>query len=326
MQSNRPESVKNNKLLIIIATCVAAAILLTSYVLALGKFADPESDVSEESLPTESSEEASEIVSEVSEESELDQSSEHPYYSSLKLESLVFSNEDIVNGPLAVLKDASNGYPKVNEEEFVKASVVKTGTYGLSNNSLVLYKDAMTNIDKLIVNFYNNVPSNGLIIHKAYESPEGIVSNDEQLELYGGYSVKFSIYRSSYKFTDTEFSFLPEQAYRYGVIQRYPVGAEEYTEHKADYTLYRYVGVAHSSYMNHYNYSLEEYIDKIKTEKIIEYACELDDNAVYVTYYVPLSGNEAVTYIPVPSDQTIPYTVSGDGNSGFIVTVKIPQE
>lgn len=325
MQSNKPAAVKKNKLLTVVATCVATAILLVSYILALGEFADPKPETDESSAVSENSQSTSENSSEESAESSEDSSAAHPYYNSLNLESRVFSNEDIVNGPLAVLKDGSNGYPKVSEENLVKASTSKTGTYGLSNNSLKLYKEAMTNIDRFIVNFYNSVPSNGLIIHKAYEAPQGNASDNDLVELSTGYSVKFSIYRSSYKFSDTEFSFLPEQAYRYGVIRRYPVGAEEYTGHASDNTLYRYVGVAHSTYMNHYNYSLEEYIDKIKTDKIIEYACELDEGYVYVTYYVPLGDNKSVTYIPVPSDESVDYTVSGDGKDGFIVTVKIPQ-
>lgn len=325
MQSNKPETANKNKLLIIVATCVATAILLVSYILALGEFVDPKPESDETSVESESSQPTSEADSEASEENSDNQLSAHPYYNSLKLESRVYSNEDIVNGPLAVLKDSSKGYPKVNEDDLVKVSAAKTGSYGLSGNSLTLYKEAITNIDRLIVNFYNNVPNNGLIINKAYESAQGNASGSDLIELSTGYSVKFSIFRSSYKFSDTEFSFLPEQAYRYGVIRRYPVGAEEYTGHASDNTLYRYVGIAHSTYMNHYNYSLEEYIDKIKTDKIIEYACELDEGYVYVTYYVPLGDNQSVTYIPVPSDESVPYTVSGDGSEGFIVTVKVPQ-
>ena len=189
--------------------------------------------------------------------------------------------------------------------------------------SLVLYEEAVVGIDKFICSFYEEVPNNGLIINKGYTSSDKISASETVIDLTTGYSVQFSIYNSAYKFSDVEFGYLRDQAYKYGVIQRYPEGKREYTMHDADNTIYRYVGLAHSQYMNLYRFSLEEYIDKVRTEKVIEFKSELEDNTAYVVYYVPLDENVETTYVPLPQGEQYSYSISGDGGNGFIVAVKV---
>ncbi len=310
---------KAKKSNIIIIGLVAALVLLASYACALAQFDIQWVEDVESSEPTES------VVSVESDDlSEVSQSQKvYEYYDEFVFEAYPYQNKSVVDGSLAIIKDGSNGFPSIDQSQIVNIGEVRTNVYGLSNMSLVLYQEAIANIDKFIVSFYDQVPSNGLIINKGYTSRDKIAQTDTTIDLVTGYSVQFSIYNSSYKFSDTEFSYLRDQAFRYGVIQRYPSGKEQYTSHDSDNTIYRYVGLAHSQYMNRYRYSLEEYIDKVKTEGVIEYKSELEDNVAYVIYYVPLDDSVGTTYVDLPQNENCTYSVSGDGFDGFIVSVKI---
>lgn len=319
MQKNK-QNTSDDKKMLLVAGALAIVIMIASYITALAQFSDGKSaisNISSEYVET-SSESSSEVVSEAIDHKE------YEYYGDFVFESFPYQNSAVVNGSLAVIKDGSNGYPTIDHSKIVNIGNVKTANiYGLANMSLVLYDEAIANIDKFIVSFFEQVPSNGLIINKGYTSSDKIAASDNFVDLVTGYSVQFSIYNSSYKFSDMEFSYLRDQAYRYGVIQRYPEGKESYTNHDSDNTIYRYVGLAHSQYMNRYRYSLEEYLDKIRTEGIIEFKSELEQDTAYVVYYVPLDEDIETTYISLPQGDGYSYSVSGDGENGFIVTVKV---
>lgn len=319
MQNGKPIASKN-KITMVAAGCLAAILLIGSYFVALSEFVDskPEEETSLVSTTVESSEGDEIASSEVYEES-----STYKYYDSIRFESTPIQNSSVKNGTLAVI-NSDTGCPTVDQSEIVNIGLVKTeSVYGLANMSLVLYEDAITNIDKFIVGFYEQVPRNGLIIAKGYTPADSIASSEPAIDLTTGYSVQFSIFNSSYKFSDDEFSYLKDQAYRYGIIQRYPENKENFTGHSADNTIYRYVGLAHSMYMNHYRISLEEYIDKIATQRVVEYESDLESGVSYVIYYVPVDDSTGTTYVQVPKGDEYSYTISGDGDSGFIVTVKV---
>lgn len=334
MQRNGPKT-SNNKFLVFVAAVVAALVMLTSFVVALSKFADENvsfesgqsNDVSDASGGT--SGDASDISNDESQNSD-DVSiwgSEDGYYDTLVMENYPYSNISSYSGPLAIISAQNGAYPSVDEAKLVNIAKKKTqGVYGLANTSLVICEDAMTEMDRFIVGFYEQVPKNGVIVDKGYTSADALVPSDASIDLSSGYSFKLSIYNSNYKFSSPEFAYLKEQSYKYGIIQRYPADKENYTGFEENSTLYRYVGLAHSMYMNHYRHSLEEYIDKIRTQKVIEYKSDLEFNTMYVIYYVPLDSAVETTYVPLPSNENCTYTVSGDGGKGFVVTVKIPIE
>lgn len=320
---------KNKNQLVMFAALAVAIVMIVSFVFALAQFSveRPETssvDADASGSDFSDSNDESDAFSEDTSNGSGDNSAEYEYYSNLQFEDYPYSDAAVKNGSLAIVKPES-GYPVIDQSKILNIYAKRQNKdYGLSNTSLVLYEDALLNIDKFIAGFYQQVPSNGLIIDKGYTVSDAIVSTEPTVDLTTGYSVKFAINGSSYKFSDTEFGYLRDQAYRYGVIQRYPEGKSAYTGHDVDNTVYRYVGLAHSLYMNHYMYSLEEYIDKIKTEKVIEYKSELEANVAYVIYYVPCANESGTTYVPLPTNEDCSYSVSGDGSDGFIVTVKMP--
>ncbi len=301
-----------------------ALIVLVSTVFALAQFRTPESDIStvESSEPVPQQDESSQEQS----TAEVSEPSKDTYYSKLILEDTAFSNSDVVNGSLAVITGSGDKFPTIDEAKKTAISRLKTGNvYGLSTTALVAYESAIKAIDSLIVAFdAQSVKNSGLIISRAYMQHETIGDHPEYADLTTGYSVELALYNTNNKFTDEGFKFLPDQCYKYGVIQRYPTGKETYTNVASSSTIYRYVGLAHSWYMNYYNLCLEEYIDKLRTERLIEYKSELESNVEYIIYYVEADQSGNTTNIPIPANANYTYEISGDGNSGFIVTVRYP--
>lgn len=114
-----------------------------------------------------------------------------------------------------------------------------------------------------------------------------------------------------------------QNCHKYGFIVRYPEGKESYTG-VSDYKhCFRYVGVAHATYMYEHNLCMEEYLDLLKNtynSSAKRLTVNAADGFAYEVYYVAASGQDVTTF-DVPSNYE--YTVSGDNRSGFIVTVKM---
>ena len=111
-------------------------------------------------------------------------------------------------------------------------------------------------------------------------------------------------------------------AHRYGLIQRYPDVKESITG-VSDYGhCFRYVGVAHATYIKENNLCLEEYISLVQTHYTADNRLAITgaDGNRYEVYYIPASNSDLTT-VSVPKNYQ--YTVSGDNIGGFIVTVNL---
>ena len=115
---------------------------------------------------------------------------------------------------------------------------------------------------------------------------------------------------------------LGRNCYRYGFVVRYPAtksaitGVSDYEE------CFRYVGYIHAYIMKQNDMCLEEYLTYLRGYSAGEttaLSMTGDDGNDYRIYYVPATGEN--TKIPVPEND--PYTVSGDNESGFIITVTL---
>ncbi len=310
---------KDQKVLAVIAI-VVAIVMIVSYFVALSRF---EVDDNDNVVSAEISSESESVN--ITENSSADTSvkpnnkNEYEYYNDFVYKKVEYSNDAVVSGTLAVLDGSS--FPNV-DAQLVSVYSKKTGSYSLSGTGLRLGEEAMANIDAFASAFCELVPGSGLIIDKAYMTGSNVSGTD--IDLATGCAVKFSIFGSKHKYTfdSDEFIRLQEMAHEYGVILRYPSGKESYTGYEFNPKIYRYVGVAHTYYMNRYNLCLEEYLDKLKTEKVLEFKTDNGNGTPYVVYYVP-GDSSGKTQVSVPANAGYQYTISGDGSGGFIVTVKI---
>ena len=115
----------------------------------------------------------------------------------------------------------------------------------------------------------------------------------------------------------TVMAWLEQNAARYGFIVRYPTdkaektGVAEYTEY------YRYVGVAHASYMKANNLCLEEYLVLLRSYTSKDrLTIQALDGKTYEVYYCAVTGS---TGISCPTNYN--YTLSGTNEGGVVVTI-----
>ena len=116
-----------------------------------------------------------------------------------------------------------------------------------------------------------------------------------------------------------------QNAHKYGFVVRYPKDKENITQVPDYQHCFRYVGVAHATYMYENNLCMEEYLDLLKntySSAATRLSIAAADGFRYEVYYVAFSGVDFTT-LDVPTSN-FSYTVSGDNRGGFIVTVKIP--
>ena len=103
---------------------------------------------------------------------------------------------------------------------------------------------------------------------------------------------------------------LAANSYRYGLILRYPQGAEEITGINFEPWHFRYVGQVHAYYMMRMGFVLEEYIAYIHERG--HFSFDKDGITHYVLFQQPDGG-----MIYVPYGQS--FNVSGDNKGGYIV-------
>ncbi len=117
------------------------------------------------------------------------------------------------------------------------------------------------------------------------------------------------------------FSWIYNNAHKYGFIIRYPDACENHTGfNSADRVHLRYIGVEHATYIFSNNVCFEEYLELIRTKHSINNPLVINsaNGKTYNVYYVAYFGNP--TSVPVPKDSN--YVISGDNMNGFIVTVE----
>ncbi|MCL1804485.1 MAG: M15 family metallopeptidase [Clostridiales bacterium] len=108
---------------------------------------------------------------------------------------------------------------------------------------------------------------------------------------------------------------LAENSWRFGFIIRYPEDKSDVTKVGYEPWHIRYTGLPHSGLITQKGWCLEEYIAHVRKEGGITFRDE--DGAVWQVDYQPWEGDA----IQAPAE--LPYTISGDGAGGFIITTRL---
>lgn len=242
-------------------------------------------------------------------------------------------HDEIYSGNLVAV-NAENEYKFMEDDvNLVNIIDVKNHNYSVSENQMKLDEEVVTQINDMMTAFLkaeDREDSNIWLV-------EGFRDYDSQSDKYYGGTSIFSPGHSEYHtgrtfdfavFTeeDTSYYFSPKDEYewfadnasKFGFVIRFPEGKDEITGEKFRARTYRYVGVPHAEYMYDNNLCLEEYIELLKShtkDEPIEFA---DDNHEYMIYYSE-AGDSVKAVVPVPEDYE--YSVSGNNEDGFIVTI-----
>ena len=216
-----------------------------------------------------------------------------------------------------------------------------TPLYTLKNSEMTANSAALAQFNKMVEDFYKNNPNaEKLYINTAYRSKAdqdsiGSKIKGGQSDFHTGLSFELK-YENGSEMTEINssknFDWIYQNAHRYGFIVRYPAGHEG-EGHAGDETVYknlthffRYVGVAHATYIKENNICLEEYLDRIAAE----FSLAADDTAPKAARILKIKGADnasyEVYYCPKDIAVLVPprgnYEISADNKGGYIVTVK----
>lgn len=138
------------------------------------------------------------------------------------------------------------------------------------------------------------------------------------MNVYTASGVSYSL--ASAGEADPVYNWIYDNAAKYGFILRYPESKTTVTGITNEPWHFRYVGRGHAAYMTENNLTLEEYIALLY--QYPEDGAHLSftyDGVAYEVFYRKAGADGAAT-VALPADAD--YTVSGDNDAGFIVTLR----
>ncbi len=261
-----------------------------------------------------------------------------PPQNSMNLINKTYESEKDKLGEL-VLINSTHQYPELEEVKtaltdiyaYRKAHLPESGysNYQLATSTLMLNHTALEAFHTMMGDFFAVSQNNQVQIYAAFrthEEQEGKTIPAGYSDTHSGYIVALRAPRATGGFkyltsTDPEFSWLYENAHKYGYVVRYP--AEKLAHHGVDdcEEFFRYVGTTHASIMYEKDMCLEEYVTYLKDFSAEgEHLKATVGGTNYELYYVPASSSE-ITVLPVPADYE--YSISGTNDGGFVVAVKM---
>lgn len=245
------------------------------------------------------------------------------------------SHDDIYKGDLIVVNaDHEYKFPD-GDIEVETLFDHKNECYGAGDYVTKLDKNTLSQLNEMMSAYaaYQGVTSTDVFVldgYRTFEEQADRHSSGKSKTFEAGHTDyhtgrTFDMFRndqnsgSGYSYFTAD-AWFEENAGNYGFIVRYPEGKSESTgENPRTYT-YRFVGIPHASYINANRLSLEEYIDEVKRHTIEEPLTIEAGGKSYSVYYVA-AQNEGNTSVPIPADKM--YSISGDNDGGFIVTVTL---
>ncbi len=232
------------------------------------------------------------------------------------------SADDLYTGDL-LLVNAQHKYRFLEEDDLVSASTVTTAGC-VKNSAIKANATALRAFDEMMKK-YVEVETSGssdVQLTEAYRTEEQ--QKGKQFE--PGYSDHHTGRLLTIEKKDGSAlpadSWIYQNCHKYGFIVRYPTGKSAQTG-VSNYTeAFRYVGVAHATYMQEHNLCLEEYVVLLQNNYASGDLLHIDaaDGNSYEVYYLRASEGSGAT-VSLPSN--FPYTVSGDNTGALIVTVNL---
>ena len=235
----------------------------------------------------------------------------------------------IINKNATAFDFSANGESRLVEIADEIPSSDGTLLYTLRNSDMRASKAALKALNSMIEDFYvqsdNKTAAVKLYIWSAYRSFEAQSTLGTATK--GGYSDFHTgnLFELTYDNTSASISlsnaydWIYKNAHKYGFITRYPEAKSGITGVSDFDNAFRYVGVAHATYMLENNLCLEEYAEKLRSYSEENPLTVTADGITYEVFYQK-ANTDGETVITTSSKSGT--TISGDNAGGFIVTVK----
>ncbi len=250
------------------------------------------------------------------------------------------ASSDIHNGSLILVSEKENlAYQFPDKTDLVLIEDLRkdqNGTHPYQTRLLrtdeKLQSDAGKAANQMLTDFYLHFEDSSLIFADAYRTKEDQSKLSTPVgysEHHTGYVFTLRTYNSAGKAVplsqNSAADWIYENCYKYGIICRYPDDKADVTGVDGYEYCFRYVGIAHATYMYENDLCLEEYLELLRTSYASDTHLQIKDasgSLLYTVFYVPAAETELTT-LSIPSNFN--YTVSGDNIGGFIVTVDLTQ-
>lgn len=247
--------------------------------------------------------------------------------------------EAIHEGPLVLV---NRKYPCKEYEEAAMLSVYnfKNSSYMVSDKNVSLRMDTIEALNRMLEEFEALNGKQDLLVcsgYRTFDYQKDLLSEQEEQEgaaastwvatpgaseHHTGYAFDFNIFHpddgTSESYTGTGvYSWINENAPRFGLVVRYETEKYEYTGIQYEPWHFRYVGVPHSLIMQQHSLCLEEYISYLS-----QYTAEGE----HLFFTDEESGNQYEIYSvkgteDIPIGENVSYTISGNNIDGCIVTL-----
>lgn len=317
----------------------SAAVLLASGILFTSCSSDGQDK--ENSIDSEAD---SDILAEVTEETPEEEYTPPVY--------VQCSKDEVHRGEL-ILVNRDYAYDDVYDSSIVNIYANMSDSYNVNRSDMELNKDMINAINGMLDEFASVTGITNVLCNSGYRSYEeqkemyyedleytGMTVSDRvappgHSEHHTGYAMDFAV-DDGYEYpalkNEGEYSWIYENAHRYGMILRYTEQNKHITGYMAESWHFRYIGPIHASLVRKMGVAYEEYIGFLKDfqfDNPLEY--KHSDTEFYRIYYVPMNNDADVTEVPLPYEafgsdgRKWEYTISGNNADGFIVTLKIPE-
>ena len=240
-----------------------------------------------------------------------------------KIGTLLIINKTYKIGDIAKADAAA----KVQNVQGYNAANTAKVYYGLPAKMPSLLPETIDAFNKMMAALNSDTGCSDVLLAYGYMVPkEATIECDYVHELGSVVDIKITNATGTYPLSSNEavVNWLKSYAAKYGFVNSDPTGTLHIDPVEAvASTQFRYVGVAHASYIAANNMSLDSYIELLRNSHASpENALSITgaDGNAYSVYYASASS-EAYTTVKVP--ENFSYTVSGDNIGGFIVTVNL---
>lgn len=255
----------------------------------------------------------------------------------IEFEKIFLSHDDIYKGPL-ILTDDSHEFiiPDDFRSSLVNLDDVKNSCYNIKSADMQLESLTAKCFNSMMSGYYAEKSDNSIMITNSYITPEHqnlmfnqALDNNKHISRGGfsehqtGLAFDLGIYPQGedskpYSSTD-DYSWITENCMKYGFIWRYPDAKSDKTGVTGHEDHFRYVGIPHAFYMSENDLTLEEYLSQLKNysfgDKSLSFSCFSKN---YEIYYIKATQDVNDVYVP----STNSYTISGNNEDGFIITVE----
>lgn len=237
--------------------------------------------------------------------------------------SLDLTSADMASGPL-VLVDST--HPYTGAQTFSDFSTNTNSNVLPRDTSLTMQTEVFQPLSSLFDAYATETGWPNLQIYSttsAYADASSLYTA-ELADRSSGYSFDIGLITSTGEvvaYLTKQNDWMVANSWKYGFVLRYPEDKAAATGVSFTPSHFRYVGAVHAAIMHQNNYSLEEYLNALKSYTLESGGLPYDDGtSSYMIYYVPADAS-GTTHVEMPKDTV--YTVSGNNTDGFIFTLTV---